>query len=1000
MSPRKIFTFLIYSVFGLIILGSASTANAYTFKTPLSLGSKGSDVSALQQILKDKGYYTYPAITGLYGPLTQKAVQEFQKANNIASPSGNAKVTGYGRVGPKTISILNQTSSQNSGGTGVQGANTAPLSSVMSLDFKKDLKLGANDSDVRLLQQFLNARGYIVAQSGVGSFGKETTYFGPATLQALNKFKTAHNLNGKDENLGSETRKFINSVIVATRMSLTASGNQGGAVYLNSLPRSSNTGDVTGPQISSVVAEASSTSSETISWITDELSTTQVEYGTTTAYGFSTSTTGALSTYHAVYLSGLTSSTTYHYRVTSVDASSNQSVSSDYVFITATSSTVTTAEATSVATTTAVLNGQIVSDGFASSTARGFIWGTTTAYGATTTETGAFGNGAFSASISGLTTNTAYHFKAYATNLASTTYGIDRMFVTTGILPNGTIGLWYIDQYSSSTRPMIANAVSVATTSPNLMSAPRKLFANTEWWIQGGSTVTDAAATAPDGTLSASTINGTGNWIIHPALANTMPAGTYTLAVSAKRNTGTDQQFAFYRSNTGVRSSAQTATASWQRFTYTFTLGSPAGINLIGLGSIDGSTAGNIQFTDFELYSGSSDLGPSTYGGHLYLGSSAYDTRPVYTSGTLDLSSNGYGLIQYPSNQTFSAVTLQALVSKVASGSGYHSILSKVQSYTDLSLMTEQSTAPAGYFNGGNAVGPAQSSGLWVASGKGYHVVTLRYDGAKYDYWIDDIRMLTNATVRSSVTASDLFLNLTNSTALYGGNKFAGSIALWNRGLTDAEITNSVLLQKAQAASSSVTVTNASRVLVAEGDSITGGSSFSYPYLYGPNASPALYGVNYAVSGSGISDLNARASNVDGVLPYDRTGRKFILSVNIGANDLSTGYSGAGGTGISGWLADLATYLDARRAAGWKVALCTVLPRTAVGFNTARATANTTLRTWVGTHADAICDFAADATMGADATASNVTYFSDGTHPTATGQAILETVYRATINAI
>jgi hypothetical protein len=533
------------------------------------------------------------------------------------------------------------------------------------------------------------------------------------------------------------------------------------------------------------------------------------------------------------------------------------------------------------------------------------------------------------------------------------------------------------------------------------LAAPRRFFANLEWWSAGSATVVDAAATAPDGTTSASTVNGTGNWFLHPVPTDNLPAGTYTLAVNAKRNTGADQQFAFYQSNTAVRSSAQTATSAWQRFSYTFTIGSSTTLNLIGLGSIDGSTAGNIQIADLELYSGSSDLGPETFAGHLYLGASAYDTRPSYATGELNLSANGYGLIQFPTNQTFATMTVQALVSKVAAASAYQSILSKAQDFNALSAMTERSTAPASYFNNNSGVvGPAQSSGLWVATGKGYHVVTLRYNGTTFDYWIDDVRVLTNTVTLSSVTAADLFVNLTNSTTLYGGNKFAGAIALWNRALSDSEVRSAVSFQQARASSSSITTSNASRILVTEGDSITGGFGYSYPYLFGPNASPALYGVDYAVSGSGIPTLNARAAQIDGIIPPNATGRKFILSVLIGANDLSTGYSGPGGTGVSGWLADLGTYLDARRAAGWKVVLCTVLPQTAAGFNAARNTANTTLRTWVGTHADALADFAADPTMGPDSAASDTSLYADGTHPTNAGQVILESVFRPAVNGL
>jgi hypothetical protein len=162
------------------------------------------------------------------------------------------------------------------------------------------------------------------------------------------------------------------------------------------------------------------------------------------------------------------------------------------------------------------------------------------------------------------------------------------------------------------------------------------------------------------------------------------------------------------------------------------------------LGSIDGSTAGNIQIVDFELYSGSADLGPENYvGGHLYLGPSAFDTRPSYGNGALDLSANGYGLIQFPGSRTFTTFTVQALVSKIAAGSAYQSILSDAQNYMALSAMTEQSTAPSSYFSGSTAVGPAQQSGLWVATGKGYHVITLSYDGTKFNYSPFQVRSAT-----------------------------------------------------------------------------------------------------------------------------------------------------------------------------------------------------------------------------------------------------------------
>ena len=73
----------------------------------------------------------------------------------------------------------------------------------------------------------------------------------------------------------------------------------------------------------------------TITWTTNEPASTQVDYGATSAYGTSTTPNTALTTSHSQVLSGLTASTTYHYRVRSADASGNAATSPDATFTTA-----------------------------------------------------------------------------------------------------------------------------------------------------------------------------------------------------------------------------------------------------------------------------------------------------------------------------------------------------------------------------------------------------------------------------------------------------------------------------------------------------------------------------------------------------------------------------------------------------------------------------------------------------------------------------------------
>jgi len=88
------------------------------------------------------------------------------------------------------------------------------------------------------------------------------------------------------------------------------------------------------PAISSVSVSGVSPSNATILWATDEPSDSQVNYGTSASYVFSTLLDSTLVTSHSVTLSNLNPSTTYHYQVASRDASGNISTMADFTFIT------------------------------------------------------------------------------------------------------------------------------------------------------------------------------------------------------------------------------------------------------------------------------------------------------------------------------------------------------------------------------------------------------------------------------------------------------------------------------------------------------------------------------------------------------------------------------------------------------------------------------------------------------------------------------------------
>lgn len=106
--------------------------------------------------------------------------------------------------------------------------------------------------------------------------------------------------------------------------------------------------DTTPPVISAVNAGPVSQTSATITWTTDEPSTSQVNYGATTSYGTSTTLSSALVTTHSQTISNLSPSSSYHFQVSSTDASGNNALSADNTFTTPDPAPDTTAPTVSV----------------------------------------------------------------------------------------------------------------------------------------------------------------------------------------------------------------------------------------------------------------------------------------------------------------------------------------------------------------------------------------------------------------------------------------------------------------------------------------------------------------------------------------------------------------------------------------------------------------------------------------------------------------------------
>ena len=159
------------------------------------------------------------------------------------------------------------------------------------------------------------------------------------------------------------------------------------------------------------------------------------QYGTSTSYGSTTPSTdagsGTADVAVSANLTGLASSTTYHYRLVAV-SSVGTTDGADETFSTTTPPAATTGSAARITHSSASVTGTVNPEGQA--TTYYFRYGTTTAYGLQSTPSDA-GSGSSAvgvhATMYGLTANTTYHYQLVAQNTGGTSYGADQTLATT-----------------------------------------------------------------------------------------------------------------------------------------------------------------------------------------------------------------------------------------------------------------------------------------------------------------------------------------------------------------------------------------------------------------------------------------------------------------------------------------------------------------------------------------------------------------------------------------
>ena len=149
--------------------GSTSTSSS-NVADALNPGDQGTDISNLQQRLKDREYYDYSSITGYYGPVTTEAVKKFQRTHGLEAT----------------------------------GSMTADSLTLLYSDSAKYYTMYPGDSgdDIKEMQDRLAQLGYFE--------GTSTGYFGSITTNAVKCFQETNGL-AIDGVVGKNTRKLLYS---------------------------------------------------------------------------------------------------------------------------------------------------------------------------------------------------------------------------------------------------------------------------------------------------------------------------------------------------------------------------------------------------------------------------------------------------------------------------------------------------------------------------------------------------------------------------------------------------------------------------------------------------------------------------------------------------------------------------------------------------------------------------------------------------------------------
>ena len=220
------------------------------------------------------------------------------------------------------------------------------------------------------------------------------------------------------------------------------------------------TSDTTAPTITFVLADDVTNitdTSATISWITDELATSTLEYGETVSYG-TTLSNNNYNTSHSFNLAGLTKGTTYYIRLKNTDTNGNTAENTGCTFATTDSEDYIAPVISSVAASSVTVSAATAAWTTNESATSTIYYGTSIEYGSS--ETNSSLNTGHSFTLTELAPSTLYYFKAESADANGNTATDD----------NGGAGYTFTTADASDTTAPTISAVSSGTPHPTLIT--------------------------------------------------------------------------------------------------------------------------------------------------------------------------------------------------------------------------------------------------------------------------------------------------------------------------------------------------------------------------------------------------------------------------------------------------------------------------------------------------------------------------------------------------